>query len=963
MQLGYFRASARFYSSKYFRKRDVEHVKRLLAIDDVDLTAYTGDTTKRHRQRIRSLLGWTKVGNAARTELANHAQRYVSNQEYPKAIFAGLIDLCWKRRWVLPAYHELAEIITQSFNEIDRELLSTLERLLTSEHKEELESLLAPAKYSDDSISLLVKLKRIDRSLKVSAISESMDTLDVFREYFMELADVLDQLALSDKATDYYAKWLTKADRQQLSQFTNRYKTYLHVLAFIKHQFYLRQDFAIDILLKSVSTARHYVNREVDQSRLEMHEEQSRAIESLRAAHLSATEFANGVVEITKSSDVSPNEKYYKIEALVDSYLSQNDAAPAESIDYLDRQLSRNRRNADYFLALTMYSFRLQRRVSDVVRTVVFDDESSDPKLIAAINYFKRTDGKVGSGTPTDFLTQLEYDEVFRGDGFGIALYKALLFFHMAKAVKSGKLNLKYSYRYRSIQDYLITPGVWASSRDGILRETGLDRFADGPATLELLKQQIDERFRTVNDRYLNGLNPHMSVAWDGRCRVRTEKSNYDTHSFISSTLSQEGIVPILQLLKGIDFVCNYSGAFRHFSTKRAKMKPRKETLYAGILAHGCNIGLGKLARISTGLDVDTLRNTVNWYFTPENLRAANRRISQAISELALANNYLQHPPTLHSSSDGRKMTVNAECLHANYSFKYFGKDKGVTDYTFIDERETLFHALVFSASDREAPYVIDGLLENQSAHELIHSTDTHGFTEQVFGATFLLGIGFAPRLAKLYKHRLYAFSARRTYQKRGYPLIPSRTINRKLIISNWDDILRFMATIKVRKATASQLFKRLSSYAIDHPLYRALKEFGRIIKTQFILTYYDDFVLRMQIQKQLNRAEQANKFSSAVFFDNDQAFQDGSLFQQETAVTCKILLQNAIILWNYLKLSEKVLNTSDFGDRRRLIEAIRRGSVITWSHVNLRGEYTFTPPSANDAIFDFEKIKRLTIN
>ena len=181
--------------------------------------------------------------------------------------------------------------------------------------------------------------------------------------------------------------------------------------------------------------------------------------------------------------------------------------------------------------------------------------------------------------------------------------------------------------------------------------------------------------------------------------------------------------------------------------------------------------------------------------------------------------------------------------------------------------------------------------------------------------------------------------------------------------MEHWDDILRFIATIKTHRSTASQLFKRLSSYAKDHPLYKALKEFGRVIKTQFILTYYDDVELRQRIQKQLNLAEQANKFSRAVFFDNDQAFQDGSLLQQEAAITCKLPLQNSIILWNYLSLSDCVINTSDPYERQQIIDAIRRGSVITWSHVNLRGEYSFTPPSANDDVFDFEKIKALQIS
>lgn len=188
--------------------------------------------------------------------------------------------------------------------------------------------------------------------------------------------------------------------------------------------------------------------------------------------------------------------------------------------------------------------------------------------------------------------------------------------------------------------------------------------------------------------------------------------------------------------------------------------------------------------------------------------------------------------------------------LHQNN----FGKDKGVSIYTFIDERQLLFHLTVISSSEREAAYVIDGLLQNDVVKSDIHSTDTHGFTETIFAATHFIGTTFAPRFKSIGSQRIYAFSAKKTYEKRGYKILPSRIINLKLIKNNWDDILRFMVTIKLKHTSASQLLKRLSSYAKDHPLYKALKEFGKIIKSIFILTYFDDLEFRQRIEKQLNK-------------------------------------------------------------------------------------------------------------
>ena len=560
----------------------------------------------------------------------------------------------------------------------------------------------------------------------------------------------------------------------------------------------------------------------------------------MRQAQLTASQFANGVIAITRATNATANEKYYKIEALAHDYLDSLDPGDIGRFSSLDSDIQKAQKNGSYYDLLSASSLKLQRRLSDVVRTVVFDNASSDSDIMSAIEHFKSTDGCIGSNPPSAFLTPQDHDAVY-GDDQGIAtpLYKSLLFVHMADRIKSGHLNLNYSYRYRAIQDYLIPQHEWQANKLQILRECGLAEYVDGASVLAGLKRVLHERFNTVNGHFIAGKNPHMSIGADNRCRVATPKTDYESRSFIASNLTEQGIVPILDLLKGVDHVCKFTAAFKHFSTKHSKMKPSNEVIMAGILAQGCNIGLGKLAKISTGIDIDMLRNTVNWCFSQDNIRTANRKITDIIQALALANQYVQQPPLIHSSSDGRKMTVAVDSVHASYSYKYFGQEKGVTDYTFIDERQALTHALVFSSSDREAAYVLDGLVDNSAALSLVHSTDTHGFTEQIFGAANLMGISFAPRIANLHQQRLYGFSTRRTYQKMRYPLLPSRTINQKLILNQWDDILRFIATIKSHRSTASQLFKRLSSYAKDHPLYKALKEYGRIIKTQFILTYY----------------------------------------------------------------------------------------------------------------------------
>ena len=55
-------------------------------------------------------------------------------------------------------------------------------------------------------------------------------------------------------------------------------------------------------------------------------------------------------------------------------------------------------------------------------------------------------------------------------------------------------------------------------------------------------------------------------------------------------------------------------------------------------------------------------------------------------------------------------------------------------------------------------------------------------------------------------------------------------------MLQQWDEILRMIATIKLKEVTASDLFRRLDSYSKQHALYRVLKAFGQVPKSLFIL-------------------------------------------------------------------------------------------------------------------------------
>ena len=274
-----------------------------------------------------------------------------------------------------------------------------------------------------------------------------------------------------------------------------------------------------------------------------------------------------------------------------------------------------------------------------------------------------------------------------------------------------------------------------------------------------------------------------------------------------------------------------------------------------------------------------------------------------------------------------------------------------------------MFYSTVISPTEREAAYVIDGLMQNEVVKSDIHSTDTHGYTEVIFAVCHLLGIQFAPRIKDFRDQRLYSIQERSIFKALGYKIIPYRKIDTEFVADEWDNILRLVATIKLKHTTASQLFQRLSHYSRQHPLYRAVKSFGRIIKTIFLLKYIDSVELRQTIEKQLNKIESSQKFAKAVFFGSNQEFQYKTKEDQIRADGCKRLIENAIICWNYLYLSDLILKTKDLDERQRIIKIVKGGSVVAWQHINLQGEYDFSDEVLKNSMnFSLLKLMELQV-
>ena len=68
------------------------------------------------------------------------------------------------------------------------------------------------------------------------------------------------------------------------------------------------------------------------------------------------------------------------------------------------------------------------------------------------------------------------------------------------------------------------------------------------------------------------------------------------------------------------------------------------------------------------------------------------------------------------------------------------------------------------------------------------------------------------------------------------------------------------------------------------------------------------------------------------------------------------------LILWNYLYLTKLIMEQKNSEKQQEILKIILNGSIVTWRHTNLHGEYDFANINKNDSGFDMEEIRKFQV-
>jgi hypothetical protein len=151
-------------------------------------------------------------------------------------------------------------------------------------------------------------------------------------------------------------------------------------------------------------------------------------------------------------------------------------------------------------------------------------------------------------------------------------------------------------------------------------------------------------------------------------------------------------------------------------------------TLLAALISQATNLGVVSMSASVQGLTVDMLRRVLQEFIREDTLTAANAEIVNHHHALPLS---AIHGAGTLSSSDAQRFGIRASSLLASYYPRYYGYyEKAIGIYTHISDQSAVFGTQVISCSPREALYVLDGLLANNTILQIReHTTDIHGYT------------------------------------------------------------------------------------------------------------------------------------------------------------------------------------------------------------------------------------------
>lgn len=837
-----------------------------------------------------------------------------------------------------PGYTFLQDMVGRAVTIERNRITALLTQALTPSTTEQLDAFLQ----ADEQVYRISALKCEARDFSYKELRQEVER----RQFFQPLHDFakifLTTAGLSVESGKYYAslvKFYTVYKLQRMSQGSTR----LYLLCFTYHRFRQINDNLIEAFI-------YLVDQYEKQAKRAAEEAMKKAMEDL-AEKLQA---AGQVLNLFTDASISNDAPFAEIKGQAFNLLEQEQFPIVAN--YL-RNIAFDKTGYEWAYYTTL-SHQFKRNIRHLFCELDFAGRVEDAPLLDAVNFLQELlrQGKSPRQTkpslfPTDIIPKSLQRYLFAGnedgdeeeeneDQLNVDRYEYLLYRLLRNALEAGNLFVKDSVEFRRFEDDLISDERW-KKKEEVLREIGAPILMNPiEETLTSLKHELESTIEDVNRRITEATNEHIKVTGRAGKRRWTLLYPSEDEPVNSPFYGKLPGIGVADLLWFVSQDTEFLKSFSHVLDRYVKHDPDPREILACIVAMGTNMGIGKMSEVS-GMSFTSLLNTARNFLRQETLHAANDAISNATAGLSAFHLY-DIRAEIHSSSDGQRIETQIDTVNARYSPKYFGLQKGVSAYTMVANHVPV-NAKIIGTHEHESHYVFDLLYNNTSdIRPERHSTDTHGTNQVNFWILHVFGYQFAPRYRDLHKKMEKLVGARNPSDYGDLLIKPSRKIYEELIVSEWPNVQRIMASLAQKDVTQATIIRKLSSYTRQNQTKKALWELDNMCRTIYILKFIDDVSLRQSVQKALNRGEAYHRFRKSVAYVNSGKFRVRTEAEQHIWNECSRLIANAIIYYNTALLS-KVYEQKRAAGEEEAVNLLRGVSPVAWRHVNLIGKFEFT--------------------
>jgi TnpA family transposase len=540
---------------------------------------------------------------------------------------------------------------------------------------------------------------------------------------------------------------------------------------------------------------------------------------------------------------------------------------------------------------------------------------------------------KIPQDAPMNFVSANWQKVTVQNGAFHQQNYELCVLSVLKDRLQSGDVYLDLSRKFTNLESLLIEKNHWKTNQERICQELSLPNLAD----------KIDEKVKELAE-LLPKLSEKLAQATD----IRLENEVLVVSPLVaddvppSAKILQDQIharlpkVSLVEMIQEVDAWLNYSSELEN--QQLARNSQHQNLKYAALFSNACNLSLADLAR-SSDLDYQSLWWVANNYFADENIKKANNLLVNYHHKQWLSGYW--GGGTL-SSSDGQRFPTSGKIRNAKTLPKYFGYGRGISVYTHTADQYSQFGSQVVSVNERDATYVLNEILANETDLALDeHTTDTHGYTDLNFALFDLVGKQFSPRIRDLKSQRLYKVGGKGV-KELSYPALKfTGTVNIDYLKKYADEMMRVAASLKMGTVTPSTLISKLQAYPKQNNLMYVLQSYGQLVKTIFVCKYLLDKPMRKKINAQLNKGEQLHGLRVYLWFGGDGVIRKKQEREQQITARCLNLLTNIVIVWNTIYIQEglKQLQSEGYEVNETDFENL---SPAPFEHINRLGKYSF---------------------